>query len=106
MSKQAENAGTLQPSHSSIGTSKRHSDSSRDDDRIKEFEQFYLKNLKLLNEAVPAITNILAGVMDELKEELAIHDISGRVKTFENCIKKYDQKYRSEAASSGRKIEE
>jgi ppGpp synthetase/RelA/SpoT-type nucleotidyltranferase len=37
--------------------------------------------------------------LDETREELAIHDVSGRVKTLDSALKKYDDKYRSKHQS-------
>jgi len=62
---------------------------------LKEFEQFYLSQGALMTDAVDAITRILRSALDEMKEELAIHDISGRVKPFDSCVQKYNKKYRS-----------
>src|SRR6266851_3991622 len=75
---------------------------------VRDFERYYLQNYQLLNEAVAAIEHILRSALDELKEELAIHDVSGRVKALESCVQKYNEKYRqkNEAGSSAKKISE
>lgn len=73
---------------------------------VRDFERYYLENFKLLNEAVAAIEQILKSSLDELKEELAIHDVSGRVKALESCIKKYNGKYhvKNEAEASTKPV--
>src|SRR5262245_51852731 len=70
------------------------SESGSHEQLVRDFEQYYLKNANLLNDAVQAITHILKSALDEMKEELSVHDVSGRVKTFDSALQKYLDKYR------------
>lgn len=78
------------------------------DATLRAFEQFYLNNTSILSEGVDAIAHILRSALDEIKEELAVHEVSGRVKTFESCVQKYNEKYRqkNEGEGPGRRIDE
>ena len=75
-------------------------DSSREK-LLREFEQYYLKNAPLLTDAVQAITHILRSALDEMKEELSVHDVSGRVKALDSCLQKYIEKYEHKNEEGG-----
>jgi putative GTP pyrophosphokinase len=69
------------------------------DNAAQSLERFYVQNYSVLSEAVDAVIRILKSSLDETKEELAIHDISGRVKTLDSAVKKYNDKYRAKHQS-------
>lgn len=68
---------------------------------LEELKEFYFVNGERLKNAAETVTRILRGVLDETREELTIHDISGRVKSFDSCVQKYNRKYRSKHETAG-----
>lgn len=68
---------------------------------LQEFERWYLENASTLREAVEAISRILRSTFDEMREELAVHDVRGRAKSLDSCVMKYNTKYRADHEKEG-----
>ncbi len=70
------------------------------DTEKNSFRDFYDSNLEILRGALESFTTLINSLLYSMPD-LAISDVSGRIKDREECLKKFTRKYRTALEASG-----